>query len=398
MESIRLIKNEADYDRALALLDDVMDAKPGTEEFDRLELLTALVEMYEEANYPIEPPSAVEAIRFVMDQRGLTQKDLEPYIGSRSVVSQVLNGKRPLTLDMVRALHTHLEIPAESLLQDGQSRIPEQVEGLDWKRFPLAEMAARGLIEKGRNLKTRAEELVRNYFAEANAPLVLPEACLRQAERRNAKNDSFALQIWLVEVGRKAREVVNTLPVRGSQEVVDADLLRELITMSIFHDGPLKAKEFLASRGVILVIEPHFKRTYLDGAALLLENGAPVVALTMRYDRLDYFWFTLLHELAHHAKRHVTADCGYIIDDLEIRALEGIEKEADLLAQSSVIPDELWDVHPAKETGKLSDVKELAGQCGVHPAIVAGRVRREKNNYRILSQHVGAGEVRKYFF
>lgn len=114
---IRPIHNEADYKAALARLEQLMDAQPGTEEGDELEVLAALIEVYEEKHYPIALPDPIEAIRFRMDQQGLTQKDLEPYIGHSGRVSEVLNRKRTLTLPMIRRLHEGLGIPLESLIQ-----------------------------------------------------------------------------------------------------------------------------------------------------------------------------------------------------------------------------------------------------------------------------------------
>ena len=113
----RLIKNEADYDKALSRIEQLMDAKPGTAEMDELELLTALVEMYEERHFPIDPPDPIDAIKFRMEQMGFGQKDMVPFIGTKSKVSEVLNKKRPLTLSMMRGLHKGLGIPAEVLLR-----------------------------------------------------------------------------------------------------------------------------------------------------------------------------------------------------------------------------------------------------------------------------------------
>ena len=114
----RLIKNEEDYDKALSRIEELMDAKPGTSEMDELELLTALVEMYEERHFPIGRPDPIDAIKFRMEQLGLGQKDMVPFIGTKSKVSEVLNEKRPLTLSMMRGLHIGLGIPAEILLKE----------------------------------------------------------------------------------------------------------------------------------------------------------------------------------------------------------------------------------------------------------------------------------------
>jgi HTH-type transcriptional regulator/antitoxin HigA len=104
----RLIKNKKDYDMTLSRIEQLMDAKPGTAELDELELLTALVEMYEERHFPIGPPDPIDAIKFRMEQLGLGQKDMVPFIGTKSKVSEVLNGKRTLTLAMMRSLNKGL--------------------------------------------------------------------------------------------------------------------------------------------------------------------------------------------------------------------------------------------------------------------------------------------------
>ncbi|MDP2776019.1 MAG: hypothetical protein Q8O48_00110, partial [Anaerolineales bacterium] len=113
----KVIKNEADYQLALSHLETLMDSHSGTPEEEELELFAVLIENYERENFPIGLPDPVEAIKFRMEQQGLTRKDLEPYIGSQSKVSEVLNRKRSLSVAMIRALHKGLEIPAEVLLQ-----------------------------------------------------------------------------------------------------------------------------------------------------------------------------------------------------------------------------------------------------------------------------------------
>jgi len=113
---IQPIKTEADYDHALAEINELWGAEPDTPEGDRLDILMTLVEAYETKHHPIDPPDPVDAILFRMEQQGLTRKDLEPILGSRSRVSEVLNRKRTLSLDMVRKLHKQLNIPLESLV------------------------------------------------------------------------------------------------------------------------------------------------------------------------------------------------------------------------------------------------------------------------------------------
>ncbi len=114
--TIKPIKTERDYQNALKQIEKLWDAKPNTAKGDRLEVLVTLVEAYEEKHYKIEPPDAIEAIKFRMEQLGLKQSDLAKYLGGRSRASEILNRKRKLTVDMMRSLRKHLDIPPESLL------------------------------------------------------------------------------------------------------------------------------------------------------------------------------------------------------------------------------------------------------------------------------------------
>ena len=114
---IKPIKTEADYEATLAEIEQLFEAEPGTWEGDRLDVLTTLVEAYEDEHYSIPSPDPIEAIRYYMESRGLVRRDLEPYIGSRARVSEVLNRKRPLTLTMIRRLHKELGIPADVLIE-----------------------------------------------------------------------------------------------------------------------------------------------------------------------------------------------------------------------------------------------------------------------------------------
>lgn len=114
---LRPIRSEADYDAALEEVEHLWGAKGGTPEGDRLDVLATLIEVYEAKHYPMDPPDPVEAIRFRMEQQGLTRKDLEPMIGPRNRVADVLNRKRGLSIDMIRQLHEHLGISAEVLIR-----------------------------------------------------------------------------------------------------------------------------------------------------------------------------------------------------------------------------------------------------------------------------------------
>jgi antitoxin component HigA of HigAB toxin-antitoxin module len=177
-------------------------------ESERLELLTVLLEAYENSKYPVEPPDAIDAIQFRMHEKGFKQADLIPYFGTSSRVSEVLS-----------ALST--------------------------------------------------------------------------------------------------------------------EFLRELARLSWSETGPLLAIEFLEKHGIVVIVEPHLKGTQLDGAALS-DDGDPIIGMTLRHDRLDNSWYTLLHEVAH-LWRHVGGD-EVFLDDLDVTSEDRREAEANRLAREAFIP------------------------------------------------------------
>jgi HTH-type transcriptional regulator/antitoxin HigA len=120
---LKVIKSESDHQRALARIEELFHARPGTDEGDELEVLIILVELYEESAFPIDLPDPISAIRFRMEQANLKPKDLVPYIGNKSRVSEVLNGRRPLSVAMIRRLTDGLGIPAEVLLQEPKASL-----------------------------------------------------------------------------------------------------------------------------------------------------------------------------------------------------------------------------------------------------------------------------------
>ena len=398
MVSVHLIRTEDEYKTALARAERLMDAEAGTSRGDELEHLAMVIEAYEEKHHPIELPDPIAAIQFRMEQEGLVNKDLIPFIGSSAKVSEVLSGKRDLTLSMIRALHKHLGIPAEVLIQEPGGTIPEDVEGLDWSRFPAVEMAKRGFIKATKNVKENGERLLRDLISRAGGIEVAAPLCRKSdGARRNAKMDSYALAGWCMYVLAEANRAKPKKAYRKG--TITRAFLREVAKLSAFEDGPKRAQNCLDEHGIVLIMAPHLSNTYLDGAAMLLKDGTPVIGMTLRYDRLDNFWFCLLHELSHVAC-HLTkgGDCLFV-DDFDLRAKDddAREREADEWAEEALIPWKDWDEHPAQDAPYPSNVLSLAQRVGVHPAIVAGRIRWRDRNYRILSQFVGNGEVRKHF-
>lgn len=400
---IRAIRSEADYAAALARIDALMDAEPGTPEGEELDVLADLVEHYEEKRIPMGYPTSLAAIQFRMEQGGFIPRDLIPIMGSRAKVSEVLSGKRTLTMQMARALHASLGIPADVLLQQPGGELPSELEGIEWERFPVAEMAKRGWFPGGRNLAGRAKEIMSDLIRRAGGKEVLPVALFRKNDhaRLNAKTNPYALKAWCWEILARANS--RKLPAAYKPGTVDLGFLRKIARLSWSEDGPRLAQKFLAEHGIHLICLAHLRRTHLDGAALQLADGTPVIGLTLRYDRLDNFWFCLLHELAHVGRHFETSRAEAFVDDLSLRDVEGVkhdlkEGEADEWAEEALIPSEAWEASRVRFDPSPLAVMALAQSLGIHPAIVAGRIRHETKNFRLLSHFVGTGALRQQLF
>ncbi|MBX9606541.1 MAG: transcriptional regulator [Gammaproteobacteria bacterium] len=399
---IKPIRTEKDYEAVLVRIDALMDAEPGSAEFDELDVLADLVELYESKHEPMGYPSSVAAIEFRMEQGNLSPRDLVPYIGSRAKVSEVLSGKRSITMPMARALYEHLGIPADVLLRESGGELDDPLADMEWSRFPVKTMAKLGWIPNSRGLVGCAEEIIRDLINRVGGPDVAGAALYRKNDhvRANAKMDPYSLKSWCWQVLAKANEERPTA--NYARGTVTLDFLKKVAQLSWSEEGPRLAKELLAKHGIPLVIVQHLPKTYLDGAALRLADGRPVIGLTLRYDRIDNFWFCLLHELAH-VGRHMDNDKGNaFVDDQTLRNVNGgredpREAQADDWAEEALIPRAAWEASAVKDHPTPTTVMNLANSLGIHPAIVAGRVRYQQENYRLLSQFVGTGAVRRQF-
>ncbi|MCY3708610.1 MAG: ImmA/IrrE family metallo-endopeptidase [Caldilineaceae bacterium] len=407
---ISLIRTEDEHKKAVSRIIDILGAVEGSPEDRELDALVEAVKAYEAETIESDFPDPISAIKFRMEEAGLTQRDLVPLIGSRAKVSEVLSGKRELTMSMARALHEHLGVPADALLKKpgatfGPAPTPDEL-----RRFPWREMVKREWLDPRPNLRDYEEEMFGHLEGRAGGPGVMTHALLRENghRRMNAKTNCFALWAWCLQVLGNANE--NLPQCDYVPGVVDNTFLREVAQCSSKADGPLKAREHLANHGIALVVEKHLKNTYLDGAVLRLGDGRPVVGLTLRYDRIDNFWFTLMHELAHvslHLEKNGVAaffddldlkeSSRMEVDDPELKESGRMEKEADEMAENALIPPELWKSSAARANPTPMAVYELSQRAEVHMAVAAGRVRYEHNNYRLLSQFVGRGEVGRLF-
>lgn len=394
--TFRAIRTEEEYQEALARMDEIFDAQRGTPESEELEDLADLIELYESKHHPIDPPDPISAIRFRMDQAGLKQRDLVPYIGSRSKVSEVLSGKRDITMSMARALHEHLGIPADVLLQKPGANFDPALNEIDLHRFPWKAIVKREWIVKPPNFRDYVNEMLDDLVRPAGGLKAVPNALFRENGRRlNANADAYAVRAWCWRVLGLAN--LNIPQADYLPGTVTQQFMREVAHLSVYDDGPKRAQNYLAQHGIPLVVEEHLPRTYLDGAALTLQGGRPVIALTLRYDRIDSFWFSLMHELAHVGLHLDNGESDPFLDDLSIEGPDPLEEQADNCARDALIPDDMWLTSLARTRPNRLAVYGLAQQAVVHPAIVAGRVRFERNNYRLLSKMVWKDKVSEQF-
>ncbi|MGN6322606.1 MAG: ImmA/IrrE family metallo-endopeptidase [Dyella sp.] len=363
-------------------------------EADRLEVLSVLVEAYENSRYPVEPPDPIDAILFRMAERGLKKADLIKYFGTSSRVSEVLNRKRPLTVPMMRELAVGLGLSAETLLGIGAASKPKK-DDLDWSLFPAKEMNRRGWLTKFMNKSTvSTEDAVRHFIQDAG--LQFGAAAFRRTISGEAQSPStrYSLYAWLARVVQKARTLRKKVA-HYNHDIFSTSFLRELAQLSWSERGPLLAVEFLNKHGIVVVIEEHLKGTQLDGAALRDSDGTPIVGLTLRHDRIDNFWFTLLHEVVHLWK-HVDEHEAFL-DDLDASSEDRREAEANRIAREAFIPRLIWKRSPAYQSPSRETVLQLSHELRIHPAIIAGRLRRETGNYTMLGDLVGQHEVRALF-
>lgn len=209
----------------------------------------------------------------------------------------------------------------------------------------------------------------------------------------------------LDEVGRPAEIDPSLESAEGARLELLAKLVEDyekerFLRLSWMEDGPRLASNFLAERGIALVIEPHLLSTLLDGAAMIGLNGAPVIGITIREDRLDNFWFTLMHELVH-AWKHLDNDSHRAIADENIEKpsadAAGIEREANEFAAEILIDQATWHCSQARLSPSAQTIQDFATRMQVSPAVVAGRIRHEHANYSLFSKLVGRRKVRAIF-
>ena len=388
----RIIKTEEQYQRYLSEVERlaVHDPDPASVDGGRLELLAKLVEDYEKSRFKFRKPSPVEAILFRMEEQGLRQKDMAEMLGGKNRASEVLSGKRSLTLTMIRALYEKLAIPLELLIREpaveygpGDNIVASDV--------PTDLLVKRGWIERGASVT----EMLNRFLAPAGSPILLRNTLMLGATTRTNRTNVW---LWLAHV----REIADSrayLQGKYNKDALNLDVIKYVARLSWMDKGPRLAKDFLEERGIAIVIEPHLPKTFLDGAAMIGRSGAPVIGLTLRENRLDNFWLTLIHELIH-AWKHLDPEKHRAIANENIEKAintEAIELEANDLAREALIPPAIWRRSSARLQPSRQSIEALARELQIHPAIVAGRIRFERKNFSQFSGLVGYRQAQAQF-
>jgi HTH-type transcriptional regulator / antitoxin HigA len=407
----KVIKNVSQYHSMLREAEFLvsMDPDRDSEEAERLELLSVLIEDFEKRNFLFDTPDPIEAIQFRMMEQGLRQVDLVPLLGSRSRVSEILSRKRPLSVQMIRSISAGLGIPYEVLLSerdaDRDLKKAKINEGkYEWGKFPIKEMARRGWINldtvsRGSSTtKKAAESCLKAFLTQVYENTAAP-VLFRRTFRGDVLNDEksfYSTLAWSARVLQRAKQSSKEYKKFDPSELNDEFFVR-IARLSCLIDGPRKVIDVLADKGIALVIEPKLPNTLLDGAAILSESRLPVIGMTLRYDRIDYFWFTLLHELAHIWK-HINSPDEAFIDRIETTLESSIvEKQANRIARDALIPRAIWKRSHAFMNPSRESILKLAQELSIHPAIIVGRLQKENENYSMFRDMLGQGSIRSLF-
>ena len=297
-------------------------------------------------------------------------------------------------------------IPPANL--EGETNFPSitnlaQLDNVDMKRFPVHEAFKRGWVPNNKELSR--PEAFKRWLMDSTGQFAT-SALHRTGQGNRLTPDIPATLTWQARILHLANlEIRNSVIPKFSG---DERWLKKLAATTVEPDGPTRVKDMLLEQGIVFVVEHHLPKTYLDGAALLSHDGVPVVALTLRYNRLDYFWFTLFHELAHvflhlftqhHSDffdRRIMSRTNQV-DSLNRSDKDDVENEADSFALRKIIAPEDWELCQSRQSVSVQKVLADAHRLKVHPSIIAGRIRKERNDFRILGTLLGQGALHQQF-
>ena len=327
--------------------------------------------------------------RLLAERLGMKEQQIQRYEQERyqtANLTRVAEIAEALQLDLV----AFFEARNDSLLN---KIAPNLAAGFDASRLPVKEMKKRGWLSRIRLPESVTGPLTDLDFAAVFVSQALETRSLhKQNVRTGSAQDEYALLAWKAQVLHKSRLIAEgqEIPSFSGQSLV-----AKLAKLSTYREGPVQAINLLKEHGVIVTVERHLTGTHLDGAAMILNGETPVVGLTLRHDRLDNFWFTLLHELGHiflHRDRGLNE--GFF-DEEGVPSSNDLENEADKFAESAFISSEVWRKSFVRFTKSKDQIVQFAKERGVSEAVVAGRIRRERRDWTIFNELIGQGSLQK---
>lgn len=303
---------------------------------------------------------------------------------------------------------TKSEYPDVSVIGGDARPLPDLAELKEVLRKLALSDAAREMVRRKwfqptsvkDKIAERGEALFDFLFAR-RASANRPTFAMFRGRRMSMQRDLFeeiSTMAWIAHVTDTAQSQPTKVPFKVSR--ISDEFVYRLARLSALSDGPKQALDAVRGIGINVVIEGSLPGMSVDGASFHPKEVGPVLAMTLRYDRLDNFWFTLLHELGHIALHLVEPSDDVFIDSIEDGQNDNqeAEAEADAFAKDGLVPRDTWLRSDARRLGSASSVVSLAKQLGIHPAIVAGRIRYERKEFRIFNDLVGVGGVRDLIF
>ncbi|OFY86019.1 MAG: addiction module antidote protein, HigA family [Bacteroidetes bacterium RIFCSPLOWO2_12_FULL_31_6] len=328
-------------------------------------------------------------IKEQMEYRSWTQEDLSEVIGMTiKHVNRILQDKQPITLDTAKILaevfetspQYWLNLDANYRLWLSHERTEKEIEadlkGLIYERMPVKDMLTKGWLKPFGSAKELKQQVLQFWNWTKLDFSIIDENYLpylpRKSEAYNQFNASYAIT-WY----RKATIEATKIKVNAYDKKKLENLYDNIYTYTVIENGINLFIKELANAGVIFFVLPHLQKTYLDGAAFFLDK-TPVIVYTGRFKRIDNFWFTVAHEIAH-VLLHLNKELTFVLDNLRDGELNGLENEANEWASNKLKHEEILNyLNPYLGYLTTSKVEECAATYNIHPAIIIGKLAHEK--------------------
>jgi HTH-type transcriptional regulator/antitoxin HigA len=326
---------------------------------------------------------------------GFSQKDLAWRLGVKEQQVQRWEAERyaQISLKNYHRVAALLGVRAWADMSD-----QPEFRGLDKVIDNVSKADSKKILKHGRENGWFADGFtegeLRRYIAQNRIDFGSP-GLLRTGLNVVDHSEDVTLHAWRARVTARARGAFAS--VEDVHDPLELKWIPDLVRLSRETDGPLRAKDMLASCGIVLIVEPQVPGLKIDGAAFIVD-GRPVIGMTLRTDTVDNFWFTLMHELAHVTLHFFTGlAVGFYDQTDQVTSVDEQEEEANRFASNLLIPEERWRRSTARIAKSAAVIERFANDLGIHPAIVFGRIRKERDDWSLFANKIGRNTVRKLF-